>query len=275
MSEYQYYEFQALDQPLTPVEQQAVARLSSRVEPHPRRAVFIYNYSDFPGDEKEILAKYYDAFFYLANWGSRQLAFRFPAALVDVEAMRQYTVVTTAYPSEAITVNIVGDYAILNLRLDEEEGFGWVDGEGWLDRMIGLREALLRRDHRVLYLAWLKAITLEYDVDETAAEPPVPPGLQELSPALASFVEYFDVPRDVLAHAATHSPALESPALDDAVLRRRIATLPLEEKEAFLLRLAKDEARLTLALHQRLGLLPAVNLTDAGSRRTVGELLSR
>jgi len=130
MSEYQYYEFQALDRSLTPEEQRAVARLSSRVEPHPRRATFIYNYGDFPGDALEVLAKYYDALFYLANWGSRQLAFRFPAALVDVDVMRQYTVATTDCPSEAIAVSIVGNYAILNLRLDEEEGFGWVDGEG-------------------------------------------------------------------------------------------------------------------------------------------------
>ena len=36
MSEYQYYEFQAIDRPLTPKEQQAVAQLSSRVDPHPR-----------------------------------------------------------------------------------------------------------------------------------------------------------------------------------------------------------------------------------------------
>jgi hypothetical protein len=40
MSEYQYYEFQAIDRPLTPEEQAAVARLSSRTEPHPWRAVF-------------------------------------------------------------------------------------------------------------------------------------------------------------------------------------------------------------------------------------------
>jgi hypothetical protein len=35
MSEYQYYEFQAIDRPLTAEEQQAVSKLSSRVEPHP------------------------------------------------------------------------------------------------------------------------------------------------------------------------------------------------------------------------------------------------
>jgi hypothetical protein len=61
MSEYQYYEFQAIDRPLTPEEQEAVSRLSSRVDPHPWRAVFTYSYSDFPADPEKILAQYYDA----------------------------------------------------------------------------------------------------------------------------------------------------------------------------------------------------------------------
>jgi hypothetical protein len=43
---YQYYEFQAIDRLLTAEEQQAVARLSSRVDPHPRQAVFVYHWSD-------------------------------------------------------------------------------------------------------------------------------------------------------------------------------------------------------------------------------------
>jgi hypothetical protein len=38
MSTYQYYEFLSIDGPLAPDEQQAVAGLSSRAAPHPRRA---------------------------------------------------------------------------------------------------------------------------------------------------------------------------------------------------------------------------------------------
>ncbi|MCP5097412.1 MAG: hypothetical protein GY943_17850, partial [Chloroflexi bacterium] len=92
MSEYQYYEFQAVERPLTPQEQNAVAQLSSRVDPHPTRAVFNYSYSDFPGSAEDVLAKYYDVLFYIANWGSVQLAFRFPKGLIDVDAIRPYCV---------------------------------------------------------------------------------------------------------------------------------------------------------------------------------------
>ena len=42
MSEYEYYEFLAIDRPLTEEEQRAVAALSSRVAPHPWRAVYLW-----------------------------------------------------------------------------------------------------------------------------------------------------------------------------------------------------------------------------------------
>jgi hypothetical protein len=126
MSEYQYYEFQAIDRPLTAEEQRAVAELSSRVDPHPRRAVFIYHWSNFPGRAQDILAKYYDAMLYLANWGSRRLMFRFPKSLVDVEGMFGYNVVTLDYPSEIVNTYTQGEYAILDIQLHEEEGLGWI-----------------------------------------------------------------------------------------------------------------------------------------------------
>lgn len=274
MSEYQYYEFQAIDRPLTREEQEAVASLSSRVQPHPRRAAFVYHYGDFRGNAEAVLAKYYDAMFYYANWGSRHLLFRFPAALVDAAAMAQYSVATDGdYPSKAITVEQSGDYVVVGIRLDEEGGFGWVEGEGWLDRLIGLREALLQRDYRVLYLAWLKGITLEYAVDREALEPPLPPGLTTLTPPLQAFVELFDVNADLLARAAARSPALKPATISQARKRLAVQSMPEDEKDAFLLRLLDDEPRLSLALHQHLGLHAGTPLPDTGGRRTVGEVL--
>lgn len=275
MSEYQYYEFQAIDRPLTREEQEAVASLSSRVEPHPRRAVFVYHYSDFRGNPEKVLAQYYDAMFYLANWGSRHLLFRFPSALVDVAEMQQYSIPTDDDPpSEAITVEQIGDYVVLGIRLDEEEGFGWVEGEGWLDRLIGLREALLQRDYRTLYLAWLKGITLEYNIDREAPEPPIPPGLAALTPPLQAFVELFDVDADLLDNAAQRSPALKPARLSQGKMRLAIQGMTAEDKDGFLLRLLADEPRLSLTLHQHLGLSPAAPSTSDSPRRTVGDLLA-
>ena len=137
MSEYQYYEFQAIDRPLTEEEQRAVAELSSRVEPHPRRAVFTYSFGGgLRRRPKELVADYYDAMLHLANWGSRQLVFRFPETLVDVAEMQQYGVVTHEDPSNAIDVCTEGKHVILNVQLHEEEGLGWIEGEGWLDSLV-------------------------------------------------------------------------------------------------------------------------------------------
>ena len=274
MSEYQYYEFQAIDRPLTKEEQQAVARLSSRVAPHPRRAVFTYSFGGGLGRRPEdLLAEYYDAMLYLANWGSRQLMFRFPKSLVDAEQMQQYNVATVDYSSDAVDVYTKGEYAILDIQLREEEGLGWVEGEGWLDSLVGLRDAILRRDYRSLYLAWLKGLALTHDVDQDAPEPPVPPGLGNLTAALDSFVELFDVDADLLQVAAERSArSAQKVSKDD--LGQAIAQLSPGEKDAFLLRLAQGEPHLSLALTRRLGALRGVPQPDTAKRRTVSELLA-
>jgi hypothetical protein len=50
MSEYQYYEFQTIDRPLTTEQQTAIRKLSSRVQLSASRAAFNYSYSGFRGE---------------------------------------------------------------------------------------------------------------------------------------------------------------------------------------------------------------------------------
>ena len=270
MSEYQYYEFQAVDRPLTSEEQQAVARLSSRVEPHPRRAVFTYSWSDFPGNPEDVLARYYDAMFYIANWGSTQLMFRFPRAVLDLESAQAYCQLHTV--EDYVSFSEVGEYSVLNIEFHDEGGGSWVEGEGWLDALLPLRDDILRGDYRALYLAWLKTLLWE-DVLDSVVEPPVPPGLRKLTPALETFVELFEIDKTLL-QVATETSGERSSATDDW-MRTAIAQLPREEGDAFLLRLAQGEPHLGLALITRLRALagkPKAQAPDA-SRRTVGQLL--
>ncbi len=254
MSEYQYYEFRAIDRPLTGKEQQSVAQLSSRVDPHPGRAVFTYSWSDFPGQPEEVLARYYDAMLYMANWGSRRLMFRFPKALVNLDQLEQYRVQAVDYASDTITVSTVGEHVVLDIQA-EEEGGDWIEGEGWLAALLGLRDAILQGDYRLLYLAWLRGLAAEYDVDEEALEPPVPPGLSKLTPALHDFVDLFAVDDDLIQVAAGASEKVKTVSKDE--LRRAIAALAAGEKDAFLLRLAQGEPLLSLAFKQRLKCCPA------------------
>ena len=160
MSEYQYHEWQTVDRVLTYEEQAAVNDLSSHIEVSPSRAVVTYHWSDFRHDPKQVLLKYFDAYFYLANWGSLRLMFRFPKGLVDTEAVLAYCI------EDFIILETMGGYEVLDITLDEEEGDGWVEGEGDLSTFARLRDDLLQGDYRLLYVAWLKAIDLSRALDD-------------------------------------------------------------------------------------------------------------
>jgi hypothetical protein len=268
MSEYQYYEFQTIDRLLTEAEQAEVEKLSSHIDVTASRAVVSYSYSNFRHDPKQVLSRYFDAFLYLANWGTRRLMFRFPAGLVDLAAVEPYC------GEDQIDFTKLGAYQILEIQLDEEEGLGWVEGEGILSGLIQLRHDILDGDYRCLYLAWLKAVTLD-DPDSVAAEPepPVPAGLQKLTPALQRLAQFFDIDPPLIESAASASPT-KAEAVSDQVLQQAIARLTREESEEFLFRLAQGEAGLGLALKHKLRTtLKASPAPEASRRRSVRQLL--
>lgn len=260
MSEYQYYEFQAIDRPLTAEEQEHMHSLSSRVELTPRQAIFTYSYGDFRGEPLEVLEHYFDALLYIANWGTTQLAFRFPHGLIDRAAMEPYCI------GDSIVVDTLDDHVLLNICINEEEGKRWIEGEGELTTLLPLRDDLVRGDLRVLYLAWLKAAQLDdssyFDADGQAlfddgvendlshiTEPPVPPNLQDLTPALRSFIDLFEIDPDLVGFAATQSATQTAPADQFA---QWITLLPAAERDDFLLRLVQGEPMIGVQLTRRL-----------------------
>jgi hypothetical protein len=201
VSEYQYYEFQALDHPLTHEAQAEMQSLSSRVQLTATSASFVYNYSDFPGNSYILLAEYFDAMLYITNWGTRQLMFRFPASAIPDDVIRAYQY------ADSMDWSTVDEYIILNIEFNPEGGGDgeWVEGQGILPGIVQIRDDILRGDYRSLYLAWLKFAHYELDVleeDEDLTEPPVPPNLQSLSPALRNFVDFFEIDLDWVAAAA-------------------------------------------------------------------------
>ena len=265
MSEYQYYEFRAIDRPLTKEEQRAVSSLSSRVDPHPRRAIFVYNYSDFPGEPEEVLADYFDAMYYVANWGTTRLIFRFPKKLVNIGQIEPYCL------NDAISCRAVGDYVVLDMIQSDDDYDGWVEGESTLADLLPLRDDILQQDYRALYLAWLAGI-ISWEVADDEVEPPVPPGLKKLTPPLHHFVEAFHLDEALVKVAAEASAGRAQVSASD--LRRRIASLPREACDEWLLRLAQGkEPHLSLAFRR---FLDAGRETrpKAQKRRTVGELLA-
>jgi len=54
---------------------------------------------------------------YLANWGAKQLAFRFPNGAIDEATLQPYF-----YGVEEIELRKAGDYLILNIAFHDEGG---------------------------------------------------------------------------------------------------------------------------------------------------------
>ncbi len=269
MSEYQYYEFQAIDRPLTVEEQAEIGKLSSRVVLTPNSAAFTYNYANFRGNPETVLLQYFDVMFYIANWGTCQLMFRFPKQAIDLEQMQAYC--RPPIVEEVVSLVQKGEYVLLSVKWQEEAPeWGWIVGENWLPRLLGLREDLLRGDYRLLYLAWLLAVSLEEEIRDDVQEPPVPPGLRRLSPELRTFIELFDVDESLVAAAAEASGGRET--VSEAELRRVIEQLSPEQSQAWLLRLARGEPQLSVTFNRELLKLAGRPQPAQPGRRTLAEL---
>jgi hypothetical protein len=88
MSEYQYYEFQAIDRPLDRAAQEALRSISSRAKITATSFTNHHEWGDFKGDPREFVERWFDLHLYLTNWGTRRLMMRVPERLLrreDVE----------------------------------------------------------------------------------------------------------------------------------------------------------------------------------------------
>jgi hypothetical protein len=166
--------------------------------------------------------------------------------------------------------------------MNDEEGGGWTDGEGWLPRLAGLREEIIRGDLRVLYLAWLVMVYADEEAYEDEPkelkrlEPPVPANLKKLSPAQEVFCDFFGIDGDLVTAAAAGSPKMDRPAEPD--VESLVARLSEKERTAFLVRLAKGDPAVAPQLSRRLQELSRADKpAEEGfsrPRRTLGELLA-
>jgi hypothetical protein len=112
------------------------------------------------------MRRYFDAFLYYANFGSRQLMFRVPLDAVDVTTARQYCRARFA------SVTTTDKHLIVSLRSDHDPDDEWLDPPGLLADMVQVRAGLAAGDLRLLYLGWLLGIAEDYEVDGEEVEPP-------------------------------------------------------------------------------------------------------
>ena len=270
MSEYQYYEFQAIDRPLTEKEIGELRAYSTRARITPTSFINDYSWGNFKGDKDAWMEKYFDAFLYVANWGTHMLKLRLPSRLLDLETVHLYCLGDQAFAREK-------NGKIILTFVSEEEGEGdWVEGEGWLSSIISVRAELARGDRRSLYLGWLHCV-LNRELDDEDIEPPVPPGLGQLSASLESLAAFLRIDESLIDVAAQASRPMVYVKEKQEEFRKWVGKLPADEKEAVLTRLiAGEDVSAATELLRRF-----VKEYDQGNqgaaeepwRRTVGELL--
>ncbi len=253
-------------------------RSSSRAEITPTSFTNTYNYGDFRGNPAKLMDRYFDAFVYVANWGTHRFMLRIPVRFLDVEAASAYAV------NEAVEIDDKKEHVVIEF-VSQEEGGDWVDGEPWMASLIGVRAELMRGDFRALYIGWLSSLRTRFgeDADDLGEEgeelkPPVPPGLAKLSAPLKELAEFLRVDDDLIETAAVRSegnPPSE-PSLEE--LSRWIKKLPTADKDGYLLRFLREDGDLLLRseLFQRFleaSRTKGVRAVGPG-RRTIAQLLS-
>jgi hypothetical protein len=270
MSEYQYYEFQAIDKPLDEKSIRALENLSSRAQITPTSFVNTYNYGDFKGNPLKLMEKHFDVFLYVANWGTHWFMLRVPRRLINFDLAKKYCF------GENATAYKKGENLIFEFISDTDD-YEWEEGEGWLSSLISLRSDIISGDYRCLYLAWLYCAQIG-DFENDEFEPPVPPNLDDLNAPLKSFVDFMRIDTDLIAVAAENSASKDRQAEYQNELKTWINNLPEKEKDEILFRIVKDhDPHLGTELMQRFQqTLSTEDSYAAGNKlRTVEDLMTK
>jgi hypothetical protein len=203
VSEYQYYDFKAIDHALTKTEMAALRAISTRAVITTTSFTNHYEWGDLKADPLTLLEKYFDAFVYVANWGTREFHFRLPQELADLKHFK------SILPGKAVRVRSAGKFVIIAFESEVESDDDWDDGTGWMGLLVSLRSDLLRGDLRCLYLGWLMCAQDE-EFSGEVLEPPVPAGLRERTASLDSLIESLGIEEDLIEVAAADSVPLKA-----------------------------------------------------------------
>jgi hypothetical protein len=263
VSEYQYYEFQAVDRPLGDRERAELRKLSSRARITASSFTNSYDWGDFRGDPAKLMERYFDLFLYLANWGSRRFSISLPRRIVTEADLDPFFA-----EQDVATVHSTSDKLIIDVCRDEIDVDDFDDGTGRLAGLAPLRADVLGGDLRIFYLIWLLAVE-NGDVPDDAVEPLA--GIGPITPALEEFADFFLLDRDLLEAAAGQEVATPAAPLATAVAQC-LRSLPEDDKVALLVRVYEgNDPYVRTELRRRVHSELAVGMAP-GERRTVAEL---
>ena len=266
MSEYQYYEFHAIDRPLDRAAQNALRSVSSRARITATSFTNHYEWGDFKGDPRKFMERWFDLHLYLANWGTRRLMIRVPKAFVN-----QADIDPFLREIDWVEVWTSGDSLIIDIHHHEDGGYDdWDDGSDRLAVLAPLRTDLLSGDLRLFFLLWLKAVQ-----DERVADDEIEPlpGIGPLTGALEGFADFFGIDPDLVEAAA--ELAADEASMSSDELRKALAVIPEREKAELLLRVVDDDTRVAAELRRRVrkkNPVPAAHRTAGTLRMRAKEI---
>jgi hypothetical protein len=262
MSEYQYYEFLAIDRPLDRAAQDALRSISSRARITATSFANHYEWGDLKGDPGKFMERWFDLHLYVANWGTRRLMIRVPKRFLSRADIEPFL-----GEIDWVKVSTANDNLIIDICHQEEGAYDdWEDGSSRLAGLAPLRSDVLSGDLRLFYLLWLTAVENELVPDEEV-EPLQ--GLAPLTGPLKAFAEFFYIDRDLVEAAAEQGQAHLQ--LTGDALRKRLAAIPDHEKVEFLMRIVEGDALAGVDLKGRLGRTSP----RTAHRRTAGTLRIR
>ena len=131
MSEYQYYEFRAVDRLLTDRQMRELRAISTRAAISRTSFSNYYTYGDLKANPRDLPVKYFDASLYFANWLFLEVAFRYAKGAVDLKALRRFAAGHTVEIRSTERDVIVG----ISVEGNGENFDAADDGSSWLSSL--------------------------------------------------------------------------------------------------------------------------------------------
>ena len=265
MSEYQYYEFQAVDRPLDEAARRALRDISTRARITATSFTNTYQWGDLKADPAKLMERWFDLHLHVTNWGTRRLMIRMPKRVLDPQRLDPFL-----REVEDVSVQTAGDNLILDINPVGIEPEDDDDGTGWLAALAPLRADLMSGDLRLFYLLWLSAVEAGTFEDD---EPEPLPGIGPLTGPIEAAANFFAIDDD-LVQAAAERPFAEAPeSRTPSEIREAIAALGQQRMAELLSRLFLGDPHVAVEL--RAELRHHLAAAEVPPPRTVGELRAR
>lgn len=268
MSEFQYYEFRAIDKPLSDQDRNVLRKISSRAEITSTSFTNTYNFGDFKGNPRKLVERFFDVHLYYANWGTWQLLIRLPRKLIDKSQF-----IAFFRNTELVRVYESSDYIIIDINKYEEEYYshdydGDQDISDVLAAMLPLRDDVLSGDFRLFYLIWLLGVQ-EEEIEDDEFEPL--PRIGPLTAAHIAFCKFFQIDPDLVQAAGKNNNCYSDGQWSTEAVFKAVDNITPTDKTKFLQRLVEGDSHVAFEVRNIVRQSIAANRSQ-GRCRTVAEL---